>query len=159
MADGPPGMTRLERASHVAQIVSAVAVIVSIVYLAYQIRENTAAVGFETSRGLVELQFQQDEWDQDPALVELMIRGDSLPDSLSAVEWAQYSRRWALRWNVWSVAHTGFLQGTLSPEIWDGWDRSYSDVCSLGVRRFRAEHMHWWSEPFQRLVAAHVENC
>ena len=152
--------SRLEYASHLAQIISAVAVVVSIVYLAQQVRENTAAVGFETGQGLLELQFQQDAWEQDSAHVELMIRGDSLPTSLSPVEWVQYSRRMSLRFNVWALAHTGFRKGTLDADVWAGWDRSYAgSICGPGAQLFWEERAGWWDEEFQRLVEAHAAHC
>jgi len=54
---------------------------VSIVYLAEQIRSNTRAVNYEAVRGLKELQFQIDQWDQDSSHVAMMMRGDSDPDA------------------------------------------------------------------------------
>lgn len=153
-------MSRLERASHIAEIVSAVAVVISIIYLAQQIRANTAAVNFETSRGLLELQFQQDTWDQDLALVELKIRGSSDPDSLSSAQWAQLSRRFALQYNVWALAFTGYQKGTLDLDDWEGWNRSYGGTaCMKGYQRFWEERKHWWGEDFQQLVEQHADNC
>jgi hypothetical protein len=153
-------MSGLERGSHIAQIVSAVAVVVSIIYLAQQIQENTAAVSFETNRGLLELQFQQDAWDQDPVLVELMQRGDTLPESLSSVEWEQYSRRWALRYNVWWLAYSGFSKGTLDPDLWAAWNASYAgSTCLPGAKRVWEYRRHWWSTPFQRMVEEDGASC
>lgn len=53
-------MSGLEKGSHIAQIISAFAVIVSIIYLSQQIRENTVAVSFDINQGLLDLQFQSD---------------------------------------------------------------------------------------------------
>ena len=153
-------MSRLERASHVAEIVSAVAVIISIIYLAQQIRENTAAVKFETSQGLLELQFQQDAWDLDLIHVGLKLRGSSDPDSLTATEWAQLSRRYALQYNVWALAFIGYRKGTLDLDDWEGWNRSYAgSICSAGYRRFWKERKHWWTQEFQQLVEGHAAAC
>ena len=130
-------MSRLERLSHAAQVVSAVAVVVSIVCLAEQVRANTRAVEYEAARGLKDLQIQVDQWDQDPAHVEIMIRGDSAPESLDPIEWAQYARRWSNRHSVWSMAYSGFTQGTLGRLDWQGWDSSYRNgLCLPGRRRF-----------------------
>ena len=153
-------MTRLERLSHAAQIVGAIAVVVSIVYLAEQIRSNTSAVRYEAARGLKELQFQVDQWDQDSSHVAMMMRGDSDPASLSAVEWIQYARRWANRHSVWAMAHTGSLGGTLQQTEWEGWDRSYSDgACLPGRRQFWTERREWYSAAFQSHVDSLVERC
>lgn len=153
-------MTRLERLSHAAQIVSAVAVVVSIVYLAEQIRSNTRAVTYEAARGLKELQFQTDQWDQDSSHIAMMIRGDSDPASLSAVEWTQYARRWANRTSVWAMAHTGLLQGTLLEDEWEGWNNSYSSgACLPGRLQFWNERRNWFSTDFQSHVDSILEQC
>jgi hypothetical protein len=146
-------MQRIERLSHLAQVVSAIAVVVSIVYLAQQVRANTEAVQYEAARGLRELQLQVDQWDQDPVHVEIMIRGDSDPASLDALEWAQYARRWSNRYSVWSMAQSGRVQGTLRVFEWEGFDRSYRGaVCLPGVRQFWAQRRHWYGGPFQARV-------
>lgn len=146
-------MQKLERLSHLAQIVSAAAVVVSIVYLAEQVRANTRAVQYEAARGLKDLQIQVDQWDQDPVHVDIMIRGDSAPGDLGPVEWTQYARRWANRYSIWSMAHSGFRQGTLDPLEWEGWDRSYREgVCVPGRRRFWEQRGHWYSGGFRSRV-------
>lgn len=153
-------MTRLERLSHTAQIVSAIAVVVSIIYLAGQIRSNTRAVNYEAARGLKELQFQTDQWDQDSSHVAMMMRGDTNPASLTAVEWSQYARRWANRHSVWAMAHTGLSEGTLQQNEWEGWDRSYSDgACLPGRRRFWEQRREWYSVDFQAHVDSLIARC
>lgn len=151
-------MSRLEHASHVAEVVSAIAVVVSILYLAHQIGENTAAIQFETNRGLQELQTAADEWEQDPSFVEVMIRGDSFPDSLSDVEWAQYARHRSQWLNVWSLAYDGYQKGTLDLKQWEAWDGSYG-MCSAGARRVWEENAFWWPDDFREIVDGHIAEC
>ena len=153
-------MQRLERLSHLAQVVSAVAVVVSIAYLAEQIRANTRSVQYEAARGLKELQFQVDQWDQDPVHVEVMIRGDSAPETLDRVEWSQYARRWSNRYSIWAMAQTGFEQGTLDPAEWEGWNSSYSDeICGPGRRRFWEQRRDWYSGSFRAMVDSLDATC
>jgi len=153
-------MQRLERLSHIAQVVSAVAVVISIVYLAEQVRANTRAVQYEAARGLKELQIQVDQWDQDPVHVEIMMRGDRAPEALQPVEWVQYARRWANRHSIWSMAYTGFHQGTVGPLEWQGWDSSYREgVCLPGRRRFWEERGHWYSGDFRARLDSLVAAC
>lgn len=153
-------MQRLERFSHMAQIVSAVAVVISIVYLAEQVRGNTRAVQYEAARGLKDLQIQVDQWDQDPVHVEIMIRGDSAPETLERVEWLQYARRWSNRYSIWSMAHSGFRRGTLDPVEWEGWGGSYGEgVCVPGRRRFWDQRRHWYSGDFRAMVDSLDAGC
>ena len=153
-------MSRLERIALFAEIISAVAVVISIVYLAQQIRENTAAVKFDTSQGLLELQFEQDAWDQDLTHVALLQRGTADPESLSDAEWASLSRRYALKYNVWALAYIGYRKGTLDLDDWEGWNRSYAGtICKAGYQRFWEERKHWWTDNFQRIVEGHAAAC
>jgi hypothetical protein len=153
-------VTRLERLSHAAQIVSAIAVVVSMVYLAEQIRANTRAVNYEAARGLKELQFQIDQWDQDSSHVAMMMRGDSDPASLTPVQWAQYGRRWAHRHSVWAMAYVGLTDGTLQQSEWEGWDRSYSGGgCLPGRIQFWSERREWYSGGFQSHVDSVFAQC
>jgi hypothetical protein len=109
---------------------------------------------------LNELQFQIDQWDQDSSHVAMMMRGDSDPASLSAVEWAQYARRWANRHSVWAMAHTGLLESTLQRSEWEGWDRSYSDgACLPGRRQFWAKRRAWYGGEFQAHVDSVLAQC
>ncbi len=153
-------MTRLERLSHAAQVISAIAVVVSIVYLAEQVRANTRAVSYEAARGLKELQFQIDQWDRDSSHVALMMRGDSDPSALGPVEWGQYARRWSNRHSVWAMAYAGFAEGTLQRTEWHGWDRSYSSgVCLPGRVRFWEQRRDWYSAGFQSHVDSLMAHC
>ena len=69
--------------------------------------------------------------------------GDTLPESLSSVEWAQYGRRWALRYDVWWLAYNGFTKATLDSDLWAGWNRSYANsICLPGAKRVWEERRH-----------------
>jgi hypothetical protein len=153
-------MRSLEKGSHLAQIISAFAVVVSILYLAGQVRDNTTAVNVATSQGLLELGFQKDARFQDSAQVALLLRGDSLPEMLSPVEWDGYSRYQVGAFNIWEHAFFSSRLGTLDPDLWSGWDRSFTgDVCKPGVQRFWNETSGWYSDSFQLHVSEKVAAC
>ncbi len=84
-------MMSLERGALIAEITSAVAVVISIIYLGHQVGENTDAVKVQTSHALLDLQVQYAAWNQDVAHAELMLRGLSEPSSLSAAEWRVFT--------------------------------------------------------------------
>ena len=154
--DMSAGMTKLEKASHLAQIISAVAVIISIVYLAQQVRENTVAVSFDINEGLLDLQFQSDFWDKDAAHVAMAIRGTEHPDSLSEVEWWQYRQRVNSVLNVWWLAFLGHEKGIMDDDVWGGWDAGYRRfLCRPGTSRVWDEVSLNWAPSF----TAHVEQA
>jgi hypothetical protein len=153
-------MWSAEKGSHVAQIISAVAVVISILYLAGQVRDNTTAVNVATSQGLLELVFQHEAPLQDSTQAALLLRGDSLPTGLSPVEWDQYARSYMGSFNIWEHAFYSFRRGTLEPELWSAWDRSYAVmVCRRGVQRFWLESAEWFSDAFQLHVGVELAAC
>ena len=88
------------------------------------------------------------------------VRGDSLPESLTPVEWARYARSYVGAYNIWEHAFFSFRSGTLDPELWSGWDRSYSAaICRPGVQRFWKERAEWYGDSFQRHVAEQLAVC
>lgn len=63
-------MNKLEEWAHVAEI--AVAVMLSLIYVGYQVNQNTAAQPGETELNLFNLTWGLDAWHQDPAFVAIV---------------------------------------------------------------------------------------
>ncbi len=153
-------MSKLEKGSHLAQIVSAIAVLISILYLAEQVRENTVAVSFEINQGLLDLQFQSDFWDQEAEHVEIALVGIESPDSLSAVEMWQFRQRVNSMYNVWWLAFLGHERGIMDDEVWGGWDAGYSGVvCTPGGARVWEAVSSNWAPSFKAHVEQALSEC
>ena len=153
-------MTRLEKASHIAQIISALAVVVSIVYLAVQIKENTTAVSFDINQGLLDLQFQSDFWDKDPDHVDVLLRGLASPDSLNEVEQWQTIQRINSIVNVWWLAFLGHEKGIMDNDVWYGWDVGYRDfMCEPLAQWYWEERGFHWAPSFKDHVNQAISEC
>ncbi len=160
MDDQSTKMSSLERGAHVAEIVGAVAVVISIIYLGYQVGENTNAVRVQTAHALLELQMQRAAWDKDIAHVELVLRGDVEPLSLSPAEWAKYTTDKSGDFNLWEQVHYSFLHGDLDSEQWESWDRSFmSSLCTPGVSLLWQKGKQGWNDTFQAHVNEHLASC
>ena len=160
LSDQKAHLSSLERGALIAEIVGAVAVVVSIIYLGYQVGENTNAVRVQTSHALLELQFQHAEWSQNLEHVELVLRGTSEPSSLSPAEWKKYGADKTVTFNLWEQAHYGYRHSDLDEEQWASWDRSFaSSLCTPGVLLFWQEGQHGWGKPFQSHVNKLVADC
>lgn len=108
------------RLSTVLEVVSAAAVVVSLIYVAIEIRHNTEAVQSATYQELVAA---SDEFllvlAQDPELTGIWIRGDEDPALLDAVEAQRYW--WIVRTYLRNMEHA-FRQherGSLGDLEWD----------------------------------------
>ena len=132
----------------VAELVGALGVIVSLVYLAKQIKANSDNISHNTeallssgdigsNRIVLELYGPQSISGE---LAELTLKGHASFESLNAVEQYRYSM--VLR-SMFESHQTFFVQtqkGSARKETWDYYERTFAQLCSLpGV-------IHWWRE-------------
>lgn len=110
----------LRKVALFAEILGGLAVFLSVIYLALEVRANTNAIQSQTNQGLVELgnevNYQKSEY------ADLWVRGDNDLDSLDEKELLQYSLLWLSDTNVWEQAFNSYNSGTLSTELWRAWD-------------------------------------
>lgn len=121
---------RLNTWVSVAEIVSAIAVVISLLYISLQIKHNTASVQANTYKEITstygDLQLAIIESEQ---FAEILVRAET-QTSLTPIE--EY------RLEVWIFFHLGnweqaFLandQGILNSDAWLGWDRYYKWLLS-----------------------------
>lgn len=109
-------MTRLERASHIAQIIAAAGVILSVVYLALQIRDTNrvtrASVRHELTADLVETARL---WTDNGDMAELWAR-EAEGVLLTPAERMRLSAVAYVDMRVWENVHYQHSQGLLSDE-------------------------------------------
>ncbi len=74
----------------VAEIASALAVVLSLAYVGYEIRQNTNAVLSNTQQSLLELVHGVDTWLQSESFADIAVRGDEDYSVLSPPERRQY---------------------------------------------------------------------
>ncbi len=135
----------------VGEVLGALAVVVTLGYLAIQVRQNTSALRISNENFLIE---RQDAivatLVTDPSLAELQVKHDK-QEQLTEVEhlrlWNQYFRDLLM----WELAYNRFKEGHLSESHWRDWDSAYS-------RQFTAEFPpSWWDEARPWLTAAFAD--
>jgi len=138
----------------VAEIVGTVAVIVSLLIVSNNIRQNTKAVQATNDTVLYEM---TDSWYADvavnPELAELMIRyeaGEQLTDS----EHRQISYHISRTLNQWELAFVRFEQGLFPPKQWESWNHSF-EVWLPDV--YRQQDWENDKETYYEGFAAHVD--
>lgn len=115
-------MDRLQKWAHIAEITGAVAVVVSLLYVGYQVRENTAAQQSETEMNLFTLGFAWDEWWQDPEFVDIVARSSSDLNSLTEVERLRLQKYISLGLNLWAYSWKSHARGQIDDDEWRAWD-------------------------------------
>ena len=122
----------------IAEVVAASGVIITLIYLAFQVRQNTSALKVSTHQDLVSNQIAaMDLVGGNPQVAELLVRADEAYDEMTAAERKQYSFYCLSMFNVFQSARFNYEAGLLNEEIWKAWVRGYASVLvtSPGVRK------------------------
>jgi hypothetical protein len=146
-----------EAISAIGDIIGAIGVVVSLAYLAVQIRYNTRAMMAQSAREAVAAMrdFNQSMID-DPQLSRIFRLGAENLAQLTEEERARFGH---ILFNFFKTAeelHYQYLKGTLDPEIWKSWkgivslystSPGFSEYWKMRemffTPEFRAEHDSW----------------
>lgn len=143
-----------EAVGAIGEIVGAAGVILSLAYLASQIRTQNrearvAAVNEWTN-----------QWNnflvsfaENPSLAELWSRGVHDFSCLSPAEVVQFSSQCGRLFRVGESIHDQYVQGRFDPKTWRGVERTLQDVARFpGGKAWWPTRSHWYSDEFVALV-------
>jgi len=142
----------------IGELVGGAAVVVTLIYLAFQIRQNTRAIRLSTShavandfRGMFALMAEQSE------LTEAIHKGSNDPGSISGAEKMRY---WGFNGNLAYAFENAYIQSTedaLDPRHWSGMKRMMIDYTSVpGFTDYWPNRKHWCSEDFQHFMDSEI---
>ena len=143
-----------EAISAIGQLVGALAVVISLIYLANQVRSNTRATR-EASMRWVSDNYTQ--WVRQvsghPDLSELFYRGIQNFESLEGVELVRFSGLTVELFRRSEEMYYPQLQGHLEPYVWNGLEASMRDFNGYpGVQAWWRFRSHWFSEGFAKHI-------
>jgi hypothetical protein len=145
---------KLESWGLVAEVVSAIAVVLSLIFVGLQVRQNseaqmqtgTQAVVTEYNNGIRALS-------ADPNLVCLYVRGSQDYFALSGAERVRFSSYFLSMFNVQQQIHRLRLDGAIDEDIWRGFDSQLKDVVRLpGVYQWFETRAHWYGQDFRAYI-------
>jgi len=114
---------KLAELASIAEIVSAIAVIASLIYVAVQIDQNTLAIKHSTNQE--RLNFGRDQAElviTEPGLAELVLRAEQNVDDLNEVDRLKFYEWATWRLSVWEQTYQANLDGLMEEESWVAWD-------------------------------------
>jgi hypothetical protein len=138
----------------IAEIVSAICIVISVIYVSMQINQNTVAIKSASAQSVQE---NFASWytsvQGDPKLLEISINGFIDYEALNTVEKAQFV---AMFMSFSSYAQNAFYkwkEGSLSDELWRSWEYILVQfVLSPGGKDFWAERAYLFGETFRDYV-------
>ena len=143
-----------EAISAIGQIVGALAVVISLIYLAREIRSNARSARVASERSLVQMliQFTQ-QLAEHPHLSELFYRGIHDFESLEGAERMRFSALIVQLFRLYEETYYGQSEGHVAARIWRQAEAPLRDFSGYpGVQAWWRSRSHWFGEDFANLV-------
>lgn len=133
--------------SAVAEFLGAVGVIVTLLYLTRQVRDNTASIRRATTRDALQTIADFNQFvASDPVLVDLFWRGSHTPEELFEVEWQRFVSLGSTLIRRFEFLYLDHASGALGEELWMSQANNIRTwMTTPGVRRWMEElgdHVH-----------------
>jgi len=141
----------------IGEFIGAIAVVVTLIYLAIQMRQNTDALKLITARSITEeLQETFSLMASDQGLAEIVVKASGE----STLQGAERTRYYTLTSNLVRVYENAFLQsraGVMEQAHWEGFTRLMIDYTSMAAfQQYWQDRKHWVSEDFQEYMETEV---
>ncbi len=145
-----------EALAAIAELLGAVAVVASLLYLAIQVRQNTRQARLAAQQATVhELGHALRAQAQDREWATLLSRALNGLDDLDTVERVQFLSHVGSIFRLYESAYLHFQDGTLDPRFWRGFERAIADVIGYpGIQAALALRRHHLTDEF----AGHLDH-
>ena len=150
-----------EMISAIGQMLGAIAVVVSLVYLAIQIRSQkqesrNAVINSLTTQFNDFMRSQVESAD----LCALWLHGLHSFDELDAPSKLRFSSHIGRQLRTADSLYLHFLEGTLDPRLWRGFDRTIADIAAYpGFQKWWPSRKDWYSDEFCALIDDHIKTA
>ncbi len=155
MPEQPTTPHRLQRAALIAEIVGALAVVLSLVFVGLQLSRHTDEMVGAAHHELLALVNDNDDWLRDPAFADALLRAEEGRDALSDVEYLQVAYWIGQRLSVCENVHQRREDGMVDDQMWFAWSNGCADVlANPTAREVWAERKHWFAPDFAQWLDA-----
>lgn len=138
----------------IGETLGAVGVIVTLIYLARQISQNTRAMRLSTSHSVATA---AREWNRpllaDPELAWTFQVGTEDPTKLDAKEQARFIELCFSLLRMFEDAHYQYHHGALDPDIWEGYEKLYGAYAKApGFQAYWAKRKETFRQEFRDFI-------
>lgn len=115
-----------EAAGALGEIVGAFAVVISLVYLAIQVRQNTTAIAAQAAHdALAAVREFNQHLMVNPSMARIFRIGQEDPSALTETELEQFVHIVFTFFKTAEAVHAQAMKGTLDPDAWQAWERVF----------------------------------
>ena len=147
-------MLSLKKMHQVGELIAAVAVVISLVFVGYEVQQNSVAQSQSATEAVVrDFVGAIRSLSTDAEMACIYASGVQDFGSLSGSERLRLSAYLLGVYYAIQEMHSLTKRGSIDPSIWRGFDRVSQETMVLpGVRQWFATRRHWFSEDFQLYV-------
>lgn len=141
----------------ITEITGVIAVVVSVLYLGLQIRDNTKVLRSQVHYNALSLaQRPMEMMIENESLASVVNRAYANPDAMSADDWARFGNYAFIGFNAWEYLYYQHRDRAIPKELWVGADAYFKELVEAkpGLTRFWSEFQISFDEPFRSYVAA-----
>ena len=144
--------------SDIAEIAATAVVIVTLVFVGLEVRQNTKAVESSAAQAVHEnFASWYSSVQSDPTLFDISIRAMQDYSSVSEVEKGQFIAMFMAFSAHTQNAFYKWKEGSLSPELWRGWEQvSLNFYGTPGGKAFWAERGYMFGEEYRNYVETKI---
>ena len=113
---------KLQKYASLAEIIGAVGVVVSLIYVGVGVRQNTEALQVANHQALVAMDLEKNAWLRDPAFAATYTQATEDLAPLTPTQLLQLRTFIADAMNAWEFAFITHRRGAMDDNIWTGWD-------------------------------------
>jgi hypothetical protein len=124
-------MNKFDRVVQIAEVVGALAVVISLLYVGSEIRQNTLAVQDTSHQNSLALGHDIEAYLFDEAFAETYESGLAVYSSLRGADKQKFDSFVSQNFNVWEYAFYARGRGTMQEDLWNGWDRWFRSQMAL----------------------------
>ncbi len=150
----------LDTAHKLTEVLAALAVIISLVFVGLEVRNNTTAVQSSAAQSVHEnLSTWYTSIQGDASLMEITTRGMQDYGSINPTEKGQFIAVFMSFLSYTQNAYYKWQEGSLSPELWRSWEFVVMNFLSTpGGRAFWAERSYMFADAFQDYISEDLMN-
>jgi len=144
----------LEQIYFLSQIIAATAIVVSLVYLATQVRQSTQAVRASTVHDVEEsIRAGYSQAGRSAEVGAILVKGAEDLSALTRPERVVYYGIWHNLLRSYEDAFFQTASGALDARLWSALERQLADLfSSSGIQGYWRDRRHWYTDVFKQYI-------
>jgi len=139
----------------IAEIIGAFAIVVSLLYVAYELRENNRILQVSSRQVLSEQDLRFYEAAMDTSVIARALDKSERGEQLSDLERSQLRRRQGLNFRIFEHAFFLYRNGALDTREWE----RYRTIVNGNICGNEIAQQMWARVEFRQIVAIERQNC